>query len=79
MRSSPDPTRNTEQKTENTINNKRGVPALTDDRQAITKDLKHTPDWDLKIQREHEAKNPGPVRKNLKEKDNKEHDRTDPA
>ena len=30
------------------------------------RDDEHTPNWDLKMQREHEAKNPGPVTKNLK-------------
>ena len=32
------------------------------------KDGKHTPDWDLKIQREHEAKNPGPPKKRQQKK-----------
>ena len=31
----------------------------------MARDDKHTPKWDLKIQREHEAKNPGPPRKSL--------------
>ena len=32
----------------------------------VAKDDKRIPRWDLKIQREHEAKNPGPPRKDLK-------------
>ena len=32
----------------------------------VARDSEHTPEWDLKIQREHEAKNPGPGKKSLK-------------
>ena len=34
----------------------------------ITKDMKHTPEWDKKIQREFEAKNPGPPNRRLRKK-----------
>ena len=32
----------------------------------VARDDEHTPNWDLEMQREHEAKNPGPVNKNPK-------------
>mgnify|MGYP002810118771 CR=1 FL=1 len=60
MRSSPDPTRNMKPTKTNNRASKRD--------HTITKDMKHTPEWDKQIQREFEAKNPGPPNRRLRKK-----------
>ena len=58
--SSPDPTRNKKPIKTNNTNSKKDL--------AISKDDRHIPKWDIKIQREFEAKNPGPINRRLRKK-----------
>ena len=58
--SSPDPTRNTKPKETKNIASRRDLD--------VAKDSRHTPEWDKKIQREFEAKNPGPPHRRLRKK-----------
>ena len=58
--SSPDPTRNMKPIKTNNTNFKKDL--------AISKDDGHIPKWDIQIQREFEAKNPGPINRRLRKK-----------
>ena len=50
----------------NSDGNRSSIPEDKCDRSKVAKDERHTPKWGRKVQREHEAKHPGPPKKSSK-------------